>query len=504
MNEDNIELSGGAAAGAKCAVDGCPNTTDQGEFVGTLCFPCHNFVSGRGDRAMSSQAYRNAVDFAVKAVRSYANREGDVLPALDMAMQDAFLDKEGRQGEINKLEALRARLLKGADAERTSASAWVDLEGVVKCRPGAVGVESGSRSSGFGGLGELLDELSSRTFTVPGALGDQQVPVQCLTFDAVATTLARYVPPSSSPNPELCSVGLALGMSAERAGDVECVLGAVRAKNNRTSELRRTLDEYAETIRRQAHAPGTEEDYRKIADDRSREINQLRNELDDATSRAGTYQRLLYVISDAARYFLINDGVMCGNSSTEELAAMLRARPSLRPTVAGSLDVLQAAVGEFHDKFGAAVGDRPGLWHQQLRAELIREEAMETFGAIRAGDLVGAADGLCDLIYVCLGAAVTFGMRLGPIFEAVHSSNMAKEGGGTRADGKILKPVGWTPPDVAGLLRKQGWNPEIFVGESVVADSSPGVCIGHRTDAEQSSDVGISVTNEMTKDGNNE
>lgn len=26
-----------------------------------------------------------------------------------------------------------------------------------------------------------------------------------------------------------------------------------------------------------------------------------------------------------------------------------------------------------------------------------------------------------------------------------------------RADGKILKPPGWTPPDIAGVLRAHGW-----------------------------------------------
>jgi hypothetical protein len=34
---------------------------------------------------------------------------------------------------------------------------------------------------------------------------------------------------------------------------------------------------------------------------------------------------------------------------------------------------------------------------------------------------------------------------------------MAKEGGGAREDGKILKPPGWVAPDIAGVLRKHGW-----------------------------------------------
>jgi len=42
----------------KCIVMDCTNCSDEGEFVGDLCYPCHNFVtSGKG---VHSQAYRNA------------------------------------------------------------------------------------------------------------------------------------------------------------------------------------------------------------------------------------------------------------------------------------------------------------------------------------------------------------------------------------------------------------------------------------------------------------
>jgi hypothetical protein len=37
---------------------------------------------------------------------------------------------------------------------------------------------------------------------------------------------------------------------------------------------------------------------------------------------------------------------------------------------------------------------------------------------------------------------------------------MAKVGGRRRADGKWLKPAGWSPPDIAGLLaRLHGFRP---------------------------------------------
>ena len=42
----------------KCIVMNCENHSNEGEFVGDLCFPCHEFVSsGCG---IHSQAYRNA------------------------------------------------------------------------------------------------------------------------------------------------------------------------------------------------------------------------------------------------------------------------------------------------------------------------------------------------------------------------------------------------------------------------------------------------------------
>ena len=42
----------------KCIVMDCVNHTDEGEFIGDLCAPCHRFVtSGAG---VHSQAYRNA------------------------------------------------------------------------------------------------------------------------------------------------------------------------------------------------------------------------------------------------------------------------------------------------------------------------------------------------------------------------------------------------------------------------------------------------------------
>jgi predicted HAD superfamily Cof-like phosphohydrolase len=117
-----------------------------------------------------------------------------------------------------------------------------------------------------------------------------------------------------------------------------------------------------------------------------------------------------------------------------------------------------ANLREFHETMDLTIGKTPGFRDVELRVNLIREEVLaETIPAIERGDMVEAIDGIVDSIYVLVGAAVTFGVDLRPIFAAVHAANMAKKGGPVREDGKRLKPEGWKAADVAALLRAQGW-----------------------------------------------
>ena len=112
----------------------------------------------------------------------------------------------------------------------------------------------------------------------------------------------------------------------------------------------------------------------------------------------------------------------------------------------------QQDVMDFHVALDIPVGDQPAIRRPELRAELIREESKEVRKAILAGDLIGAIDGLCDLIVVAYGAAVEFGVDLEPFWDEVHKTNMAKVGGATREDGKKLKPEGWVPPDLERVM----------------------------------------------------
>lgn len=96
----------------------------------------------------------------------------------------------------------------------------------------------------------------------------------------------------------------------------------------------------------------------------------------------------------------------------------------------------------------------PSFIRPELRSRLIAEEGIETLRAIRSRDILGTIDGLCDLLYVTYGAAVEFGIDLEPFWDEVHRTNMAKAGGPTRDDGKVMKPEGWTPPDITGIYRR--------------------------------------------------
>lgn len=114
---------------------------------------------------------------------------------------------------------------------------------------------------------------------------------------------------------------------------------------------------------------------------------------------------------------------------------------------------------EFHKALGHHIEPFPRVPLSPtppLRRKLIREEVNELLDGLDDQDLVKIADGAADSIVVILGTCVSYGIDLRPIWNEVHKTNMAKQGGRKRADGKSLKPKGWKPPDVEGLLQQQG------------------------------------------------
>lgn len=112
-------------------------------------------------------------------------------------------------------------------------------------------------------------------------------------------------------------------------------------------------------------------------------------------------------------------------------------------------------VREFHAKHGQPIADKPGLIglnRSILRADLIVEEADETAWGMTNRNLVEIADGLADTIYVCIGAALEYGIDLDAVFKAVHESNMTKTPGNLRSDGKVTKGPDFVAPRIAEAL----------------------------------------------------
>lgn len=116
---------------------------------------------------------------------------------------------------------------------------------------------------------------------------------------------------------------------------------------------------------------------------------------------------------------------------------------------------------EFQRAFGLGVASEPHIPKDQklrdLRISLLEEEFDEYTTAEEENDLVEIADALADIIYIACGTAAEYGIDLDAVFAEVHRSNMAKLVDGKvlrREDGKVKKPEGWTPPDIAGVLQK--------------------------------------------------
>lgn len=93
----------------------------------------------------------------------------------------------------------------------------------------------------------------------------------------------------------------------------------------------------------------------------------------------------------------------------------------------------------------------------KLFVDMIQEEVDELKRALEAGDMEGIVDAAVDIPYSCLNVPAVLGIDIDPFWDIVHASNMAKAGGPRRDDGKQLKPKGWSPPDIAGELKRQGW-----------------------------------------------
>jgi predicted HAD superfamily Cof-like phosphohydrolase len=137
-------------------------------------------------------------------------------------------------------------------------------------------------------------------------------------------------------------------------------------------------------------------------------------------------------------------------------------------------------VREFHRAMGQPVASAPSpltVERRRLRMALIIEEVAELAeamgsegllvhilnSALRAVqhddfsgpmDLVESADACGDIVYVVLGTEVEAGLPGDDVFSEIHRSNLAKAGGTVSELGKLEKPPGWMPPDIASVLQR--------------------------------------------------
>jgi predicted HAD superfamily Cof-like phosphohydrolase len=94
----------------------------------------------------------------------------------------------------------------------------------------------------------------------------------------------------------------------------------------------------------------------------------------------------------------------------------------------------------------------------QMYLGLIAEEVQELNDAVTANDRVEQLDALVDILVVTIGAIQSAGFNGESAWNEVMRTNFAKIDPDTgkvrkREDGKVLKPEGWTPPNLAPFTK---------------------------------------------------
>lgn len=127
-------------------------------------------------------------------------------------------------------------------------------------------------------------------------------------------------------------------------------------------------------------------------------------------------------------------------------------------------------VGDFHEKFGLGnvthgtvgiVGMPADLLNFRIR--FLHEELEEFVAAMDMGREDLAFDALLDLAYVVFGTAHLLGYPWQEGWDLVQAANMAKiraeraEQSLRGSTWDVVKPEGWQPPDIRGLLGSYGW-----------------------------------------------
>jgi predicted HAD superfamily Cof-like phosphohydrolase len=95
-----------------------------------------------------------------------------------------------------------------------------------------------------------------------------------------------------------------------------------------------------------------------------------------------------------------------------------------------------------------------------LYVNLIKEEVEELAVALSNDDRVETLDALTDILVVTIGAIHSMGADAEGAWKEVMMTNFSKVDKDTgkvvkREDGKVLKPDGWTPPDLKPFIKRK-------------------------------------------------
>jgi len=110
------------------------------------------------------------------------------------------------------------------------------------------------------------------------------------------------------------------------------------------------------------------------------------------------------------------------------------------------------------DTFQTACDQEPSEANYKMYLDLIREETDELEEAIIDNDKVEQLDALVDILVVTMGAIRAAGWDGEGAWKEVMDTNFAKINPDTgkvrkREDGKVLKPEGWSPPNLAQFVK---------------------------------------------------
>ena len=115
------------------------------------------------------------------------------------------------------------------------------------------------------------------------------------------------------------------------------------------------------------------------------------------------------------------------------------------------------------EKFMKACGQSVAVYNEaqyKLYSDLIEEEFNDEFKtAVANNDRVEQLDALIDILVVTIGAIHSGGFDAEGAWKEVMRTNFAKIDHETgkvrkREDGKVLKPLGWTAPELKPFIKE--------------------------------------------------